>query len=133
MKYEKSCGAIIYQEVGGSIHFLIIKNRDGKHWGFPKGHVEAGETEEETALREVFEEVGLKIKIVSDFRGGFKYKVNERTEKEIVYFLAESKSSIVKVQVEEIEEFKWCKLDEAIKVLTYNDDRRLLIESQKYL
>ena len=55
MKNEKACGAVIKNEEG---KILLIFQQNG-FWGFPKGHVEEGETEPETAVREVFEETGL--------------------------------------------------------------------------
>ena len=59
MKFEKSCGAIVYRKTQNQIDLLLIKNRYGGHWSFPKGHVEGAETEMQTALREVKEETGL--------------------------------------------------------------------------
>ena len=52
MKHEKSCGAICYTREEGAPRVLVICHRYGGHWAFPKGHVEAGESEEETAMRE---------------------------------------------------------------------------------
>ena len=51
--YERSCGAVVYRNIGGMIRFLLIKNRRSSHWGFPKGHVEQGENDFQTAYREV--------------------------------------------------------------------------------
>ena len=59
MKFEKSCGAIVYRKTQNQIDLLLIKNRYGGHWSFPKGHVEGAETEIQTALREVKEEAGI--------------------------------------------------------------------------
>lgn len=59
MRYEKSCGAVIYVEAEGARKYVIIRSPEG-YYGFPKGHMEPGETEEQTALREIFEEVGLR-------------------------------------------------------------------------
>ena len=59
MQYEKSCGAIIYRKFHGNTELLLIKHANGGHWSFPKGHVENNETEEETAKREIFEEIGI--------------------------------------------------------------------------
>ena len=56
MKYEKSCGAIIFDKD----KILVIQQKEG-HWGFPKGHVEEGETEVETAIREIKEETNLDV------------------------------------------------------------------------
>ena len=61
MKKEKSCGCIVID----NDKVLLVKQNDG-HTAFPKGHIEQGETEEECALRETFEETGLKVKIIEN-------------------------------------------------------------------
>ena len=60
-KKEKACGCIIIED--GKV--LLIKQHQG-FWGFPKGHVEDGETEEETAAREVKEETNIDVEIKSN-------------------------------------------------------------------
>ena len=59
MKYEKSCGALCFAPGPGPTRVLMVKHVAGGHWAFPKGHVEKGETEEQTAVREVLEETGI--------------------------------------------------------------------------
>ena len=67
--YEKSCGAIIIHKTNkDNYKVLLVKNHNGRYWSFPKGHVEKGETEEETAIREIKEETGLDVEIVDSFR-----------------------------------------------------------------
>ena len=61
MLYEKSCGFVVYKETDAGRQYLIIQVSHGEY-GFPKGHMEAGETERETALREIREDVKLTIK-----------------------------------------------------------------------
>ena len=57
MKREKSCGALVYRITqSGQKELLFIKHRHGTQWSFPKGHMEEGESEVQTALREVKEE-----------------------------------------------------------------------------
>ena len=73
MNYEKSCGAIVFRKFHGNIELLLIKHANGGHWSFPKGHVEEGETEVETALREVHEETGLTIQLEEGFRQSVEY------------------------------------------------------------
>ena len=58
MTYEKSCGGIVYRKFHGNTEILLIKHIKSGYWSFPKGHVENGETEEETAKREIKEETG---------------------------------------------------------------------------
>lgn len=90
MTYEKSCGAVVFTRSSGKLQYLLISNLEGIY-GFPKGHVEAGETEEQTALREVFEEVGLTVKLLTGFRSEDEHPIpqKENTMKKIVYFLGE--------------------------------------------
>src|SRR5574344_901562 len=103
MTYEKSCGAVVFTRSSGKLQYLLISNLEGIY-GFPKGHVEAGETEEQTALREVFEEVGLTVKLVTGFRSEDKHPITkkENTMKKIVYFLGEYSDQEFIYQKEEL-------------------------------
>ena len=73
MKHEKSCGAIVYRKLGDTYQLLLIKHKFGGHWSFPKGHVEKGENEFQTALREVKEETGLEVTLQKEFRQCVEY------------------------------------------------------------
>ena len=59
MKREKSCGVLVLRQQVDELYVVLLRHRFGGHWSFPKGHVEAGESERQTALREVREETGL--------------------------------------------------------------------------
>ena len=72
MGYEKSCGAVVFRRYHGNTELLLIKHTAGGHWSFPKGHVEKGETEEETAVREVYEETHIQIDLCPGFREHFR-------------------------------------------------------------
>ena len=121
MKKEKSCGAIIIN----NDQFLLIKHNKG-HWDFPKGHMEKNENEEETALREVKEEVGLDITIDNKYRYVSRYITPSKTDKEVIYFLGKPKSFNLKIQEEEIQEAVWLPFDEALKKITYNESKIIL-------
>lgn len=71
--YEKSCGAVLYTEDEGVRKYILITNISG-HIGFPKGHIEYGETEKQTALREIYEETGVHTEIIDGFREFYNYK-----------------------------------------------------------
>ena len=64
---EKSCGAVVFTRLRDRIKYVIIRSKEGIY-GFPKGHVELRETETETALREGFEETGLRVSFMEGFK-----------------------------------------------------------------
>lgn len=123
---EKSCGAIIFND--GKV--LVVKQTSG-FYGFPKGHVEIGETEKETAIRETKEETGLDIKIISDKRYTQSYIVKENVHKDVVFFIAKLENNNEKRQVEEIEEILWIDINEVENILTYDSLKELWKEAKK--
>lgn len=134
MSYEKSCGAVVYKTSNKGIKYLLLKSIGlDSYWGFPKGHMEYSETEEETALREVFEECGLKVNLIDGFRATDKYNIDNFIEKEVVLFLGEADNSLIKIQVEEIADYRWCNYEEAKSLLTYESGRRILSDTNKFL
>lgn len=132
MKQEKSCGAIILREQKKKNETLLVKHVKG-HWAFAKGHVEANETEEETALREIKEETGLEVRLDTNFRTTVRYSPMEGVEKEVVYFLAYKIEGKETPQLEEISEMKWLELEDAKENVTYDRDKDILLKVQKYL
>ena len=125
MKKEKSCGAIIYNNEN---KVLIVKHNAG-HWDFPKGHMEKGEDEYQTAIREVKEETSVDIELYKNNRYTINYSPKEDVDKTVVFFLAKSKSDILKKQDSEIANIGWFSYDEALEVLTYDTAKELLKKS----
>mgnify|MGYP002856821633 CR=1 FL=1 len=121
MKYEKSCGAIIFD--GDKI--LILQQAAG-HWGFPKGHVEDGETEIETAIREIKEETNLDVEINDEYRYSETYSPAEGVEKDVIYFIAKKIGGEIKPQEEEVQKIEWLTYEEAIERLTFDNSKELL-------
>lgn len=132
MKKEKSCGSIIYKYSGNELLFLVIKQTKG-HYSFPKGHVEENETERETALREVKEETGFDISFVGDFRKVITYMPNDEVLKDVVFFLGNVIGGLLKAQEEEVVEIKWLNYEDALSVITYDDDKGVLREAYDYI
>lgn len=121
MKYEKSCGAVIFD--GDKV--LVIQQVAG-HWGFPKGHVEDGETEIETAVREIKEETNLDVEIDENHRYVEHYSPEEGVEKDVVFFVAKKVGGDVKVQEEEVREIEWLLPMDAMERLTYDSSKSIL-------
>jgi len=83
---EKSCGTVLFTVTDGEPEYLLIRARDG-YCGFPKGHMENEETEEETAFRETWEETSIKPSIDTAFRCETQYTLKNGNRKTVVYFL----------------------------------------------
>lgn len=124
MKKEKSCGALVVRHIGAEPEILLIKHNGG-HWAFPKGHVEAGETEEQTAYREVLEETGLKVKLDTRYREMVTFSPAPRTMKDVVYFAATVESGVETPQLSEVSDVRWVPFSEANRYITFENDRHL--------
>ena len=123
MNFEKSCGALVVRREQDKYFILMIRHKAGGNRSFPKGHVEEGETEYETALREVMEETSSRIAIVSDFRATVNYRPSPGVMKEVVYFLAFTTSADIKAREGEIAEVEWVPLDKAEESLAHENDK----------
>ena len=135
MRYEKSCGAVIFRKDAGW-NVLLIRHAKGRHISFPKGHVEPGETESQTAEREILEETGLRVKVDRRFRAENRYNIRPDTQKLVVIFVAMTDQAEITPQPEEIAEAFWLPIDQAATRLTYERDRKIMQEAfdhiQKY-
>ena len=134
MIYEKACGAVVYTILNGQIHYVIIQQQEGFH-GFPKGHVEKNETEGETALREIYEEVGLRPTLIKGFKVIDEYPLlrKQHVIKQVVYFLAEYSSQAIIIQEEELLGAMLLPYEEAIKILDYESSRKVLAQADHFL
>ena len=128
MNKEKSCGAVIYNNK----KFLIVRHQKG-HWSFPKGHVEKEETETQTALREIKEETNLTVILDTDFRHHTLYEPKPNITKEVIYFLGLNPKGKVKIQPEEIKDYKWVTYKEALNIITYENDKEILKKIKEYI
>lgn len=129
MLYEHSYGIIPLEQRDGLWYVFLVQHGKAKYWGFPKGHPSDGETPQQTAERELFEETGLKVvkyldeKMVSthyQFQHG-----EEKVDKTNSYFFA-IVAGVVRIQVAEVSGDQWVSLSEALDVLTYPQDKELI-------
>ena len=131
--YESSCGAVVYRMINGELRYLLIKNKRSANWGFPKGHIEPGETKEETAMREVLEETGIHIHIHPGFVSRSEYTIQGKVEKSVSIFVAGTTDTQTVIQQEEIEDYIWLNYQKAWKVLKFENDRSILEKANKFL
>lgn len=145
MPREISVGAVVFRRQGNKIYYLLLHYEAG-HWGFPKGHIEKGENEKETLIREIKEETGLEdIKIISGFKEYIKYifrnvyklEKKEKTKaswvfKIVIYYLIEVRTKEVKISFEHTG-YKWLEYQEALKCLTFKNTKEVLKKAHKFL
>ena len=134
MNYEKSCGAVVYRKHHGNTEILLIKHIKSGCWSFPKGHMEAAESEAETAIREIKEETNIDI-VIDDpaFRETVSFNPRRDTRKEVVYFLARAISFNCIKQEEEIADIRWVQIGQAASKLAYDNDKLIVNRARRFL
>ena len=122
MKYEKSCGTIVINDN----KVLVIQQKQG-FWGFPKGHMEQGENEIETAVRETKEETNLDVIIEDKTRFCLTYFIEDNNiHKEVVYFVAKVDGKVdIKPQIEEVNSIAWIDIAKVEDILTFDNLKEL--------
>lgn len=127
--YHKSCGAIVYRHTDDGLEFLILNELHSDKWGFPKGHMERGEDEVETARREIHEEAGFHAEFKDGFREEIHYRISATVEKSVVYFLSEYDGPI-HIRKNEIAKYTWISPADA-KAYLYRANLVRIIEKAK--
>ena len=133
MNYEKSCGAIVYRKHHGNTEILLVRHVKSGYWSFPKGHFEEGETEEETARREIKEETGLDVLLDTGFRETVTFSPKRNTKKTVVYFVGMATSHELIPQQEEISELRWHEIGQAVTALTYENDKMIVNKAKAFI
>ncbi len=135
MLKEKSCGAVVFIKNGNSAKYLLL-NYAARHWDFAKGNVEAGEKEQETAVRELKEETGI---TTAQFIGGFREEISYfyrrqglTVHKEVVFFLMESQTDKVTLSFEHVG-FIWLDYKQAMEKLTFKNAKDVLQKANDFL
>ena len=134
MKWEKSCGAVVFTRRDGQLLFVIVQEQPGSY-SFPKGHMEGAETEMETARREIWEETGLQPVFLDGFYQQDEYHLSEKpgTWKQVTYFLAEFDSEPLVAQAGEIRRILLLPYEEALRIFPHENNRRILTAAYEFL
>ena len=126
-----SAGGLVFRAVGGQPEIVVgrrKRERDGYVWSLPKGTPEEGETREETALREVREESGLEVRILSYFDAiSYSFvRTGERIEKTVHYYIMEAIGGSFEQYDKEFDELRWVRMDEAVRLLDFQTESGLV-------
>lgn len=136
-KRNHSVGIILFYNFPRSRKYLLVKQYQG-HWGFPKGHIEKGEKLIETAVRELKEETGIKkiefIKRKILLRDNYSFNnSNAKIIKTVDYFIAESLVEKVKIDFDEIINYKWMTFGKSLDRLTFKKSKKILKQANKLI
>ncbi len=148
LSIEKSVGSVIFRKnENGEKEFLLLRYRNG-HWDFSRGHVDVGETEQTTLLRELVEETGItELAIIPEFRQSifFYYRarageaVRRKQEKrscnvikKAVYYLGETSQSAVVLSPEHTE-YAWLPYEQALARITYAGAKKIIRKAYDFM
>lgn len=131
MKFVYSAGLVLFRVEEGVVHYLLLQYIGG-HWDFPKGKREAGETIEQTALRELKEETGMNATIHRGFCESLSYIFTDfdrqRTQKRVDFLIGETTEQEVVLSDEHIG-FVWLRYELAVQKLTYPNAKKILYKA----
>ena len=126
---EYSSGGVVYRQSGSSFDIALIYRTRHDDWSLPKGHIEAGESREQAALREVKEETGLDARIVlalGEATYFFRKKGGDLIRKTVYHYLLEAITTELGKPNWEVTEARWAPIAEAQALLSYEKDREIV-------
>ena len=137
-KLQISAGGVAFRKRKKQIEVALISVGDNNRWQLPKGIVDKGESTEDAAVREVREEAGIDSDIVERIdKVEYWYFWNEdgqrvRYHKFVYFYLLRYKAGDVRDHDDEVNEARWVEIDEAIKLLAFNSEKKI-VEKAKAL
>jgi 8-oxo-dGTP pyrophosphatase MutT (NUDIX family) len=145
--FEKSVGAVVFRKENNKIYYLLLNYISG-HWDFPKGHIEKGETNEETMRRELQEETGLEdLVVLPNFSGSYLYYYQAKGDeyekrkakgkktlilKKVTFYLTKTDTKEIKISKEHIG-FEWLSFEKALEKITYKNPKKVLEKAKRFL
>lgn len=124
-----AAGVVCWREQDGKLELALVHREVYKDWGFPKGKLDPGEQLPQTAVREVREEAGFKVRLGRKL-GVISYKVGDGLDKEVHYWASKVTAKAIAKQKflpnQEIAKVEWVTAKKALTLLSYEHDRTLL-------
>jgi 8-oxo-dGTP diphosphatase len=123
---EYSAGGVVFRPTESGYEFVAVQRARHGDWSLPKGHIEAGESKEEAAIREVKEETGIEARIVGDLQEVvYFYRRSKEglTRKSVQYYLMEALTDELGGPNWEVSESRWVDMTKADSLLSYANDK----------
>lgn len=132
-----SAGGVVYRSAPGGVEVVLCGRDHDAVWGLPKGTPEEGESFETAAVREVSEETGLQVTIQQPL-GSIRYWFSStrdgvRYDKTVHYYLMTATGGSVEQHDWEFDRVEWFPLNEALRLITYKNEREMLEEAARRL
>lgn len=126
-----SAGGVAHRRTDAGLELLLVHRRSPRLWALPKGTPDAGETVEETALRETREETGLQVEIEVPLQSIRYFFVRGRTRfhKTVHFFLVRPVGGSIDDHDAEFDDVAWVAAEEAIALLTHATERAVVEEA----
>jgi len=125
----RGSGVVVYFLDQAEPHFLLIRSRRDRSWGFPKGHLLEGEELLNGAMRELWEETGIhQVTLIPGFIEYVTYRVNRGgrfRQKTVTYYLGRVETPTVRLS-DEHSEHRWVVVEDAREILTFENLRALI-------
>ena len=120
----QAAGGLVVRRQGGLLQLVVVHRPEQQDWSFPKGKLEAGETLDVAALREVWEETGMTCELLR-FIGHTEYVDRKGRQKTVAYWIMAATGGTFSPN-EEVDELRWLHLDDASHLLSYPRDQELV-------
>jgi 8-oxo-dGTP pyrophosphatase MutT (NUDIX family) len=136
---QVSAGGVAYRTERGKTQVALIRVGTELRWQLPKGRVDAGESPEEAALREVQEETGLKAEIICPLEVTEYWYVSGKGDKSVRlhkfvhFYLMKYLSGSTDDHDDEVEDAQWVEIDQAIAVLAFEGERKIVEKARHHL
>ncbi len=135
MKQIFSAGVVVFAQENDRTEYLLLHYPAG-HWDLPKGKIEEGETKQETALRELYEETRLHTKLKNGFEEELYYYFHDfkgnKVKKTVYFFVGQTEKQEIIIS-EEHQGYDWLPYGPALKQLTFECAKELLKKAHKFI
>ncbi|HKZ56312.1 MAG TPA: NUDIX hydrolase [Thermodesulfovibrionales bacterium] len=134
---QVSSGGVIFRENDDSVEIALVAVKDGKVWCLPKGIINKGEEPDETAIREVSEETGLKGRIIEKLGEiNYWYYLKEeeaKCRKTVHFYLLEYEGGDISKHDWEVDKAVWFQIDDALKIASHKNERDIIEKAREML
>jgi len=134
---QVSSGGVIFRENDDSVEIALVAVKDGKVWCLPKGIINKGEEPDETAIREVSEETGLKGRVIEKLGEiNYWYYLKEeeaRCRKTVHFYLLEYEGGDISKHDWEVDKAAWFQIDDALKIASHKNERDIIEKARERL